>query len=277
MSPPSVDQRDCLVATYSYSTEQKFGEDIAAAEALLESRQGTRNILRTHYPLRHKASVDRLETEARNLRVRLEAARRAVSDEVRYRGALVDSGSGKRPRIEHEHDLLQTLDSQIGVFGRMAKRRRTADASRQKILAKQLEIVRDDLRDKRVVEIRKELFERHANFKRMEVDVSDLTALHASLCERIAALSAPVDLLSEATAYVDASKNQIELMHRVRDEFMESLNVKRSATKAAAVEKKTARERQSLGDHDPVARALHRLVEFLCSPWVLVRARNSVM
>ena len=150
---PSVD-------VYCFSTLTQLDEDIADVATLLACRRATLYTLKSHYGAVHTGDVGRLEGEARQVRISLAVAQREFANENSYHLALVDSAFGKRPRWEHESDLLSSLDAKIGMLCSVAKRRHVATGGEQRLVDVHLEIVRRELRDDRVVEIRRCLLER---------------------------------------------------------------------------------------------------------------------
>ena len=153
-----------------------MNEDIVAAEVLLECRRDTLKTLKLHYAPMHKSEVGRLEREARQARISLDNAHRTLATEQAYQSMIVDSDAGRRPRREHEVELLQSLNEKLAAVCRVAKRRRVAVAGEQKLLDVHLEIVRIELRNQRLVEIRRGIMEGHARLARLESEVTDLHA-----------------------------------------------------------------------------------------------------
>ena len=233
-----------VVDEYVFTSSEQLNEDITAAGVLLECRRDTLKILQLHYAPMHKSEVLRLEGEARQARISLDNARKALATEQAYHSMLVDSDSGKRPRCEHALELLQSLSDKIAVLCRVAKRRRLADAGEQKLLDVHLEIVRKELRSQRVVEIRRGIMEGQARLAQLESEVTRLKARHEELAAQLAVVVAPAALLSEASGYVSASEAQLASLQRVRAAFLETIAEKR----AEALRRKQRREQHSVTD-----------------------------
>ena len=233
-----------VVDEYVFNSSEQLNEDITAAGVLLECRRDTLKILQLHYAPMHKSEVLRLEGEARQARISWDNARRALATEQAYHSMLVDSDSGRRPRCEHELELLQSLSDKIAVLCRVAKRRRLAVAGEQKLLDVHLEIVRKELRSQRVVEIRRGIIEGQARLAQLESEVTRLKARHEELSAQLAVVVAPAALLSEASGYVSASEAQLASLQRVRAAFLETIAEKR----AEALRRKQRREQHSFTD-----------------------------
>ena len=240
-----VDKPLGFVDEYVFSSSKQLNEDITAAEVLLECRRDTLKTLQLHYAPLHKSEVVRLEGEARQARISLDNAHRALTNEQAYHSMLVDSDSGRRPRCEHELELLQSLNDKIAGLCRVAKRRRVAVAGEQKLLEVHLEIVRNELRSQRVVEIRRGIMEGQARLAQLESEVTRLKARHEELAARVAVVVAPGVLLSDASSYVSASDAQLASLQRVRAVFLETIAEKR----AEALRRKQRREQHGFTDH----------------------------
>jgi hypothetical protein len=237
-----VDKPLGVVDEYVFTSSEQLNEDITAADVLLECRRDTLKTLQLHYAPLHKSEVVRLEGEARQARISLDNARRAFATEQAYHSMLVDSDSGRRPRCEHELELLQSLNDKIAGLCRVAKRRRVAVAGEQKLLDVHLEIVRNELRSQRVVEIRRGIMEGQARLAQLESEVTRLKARHEELAARVAVVVAPGVLLSDASSYVSASDAQLASLQRVRAAFLETIAEKR----AEAVRRKQRREQHTI-------------------------------
>ena len=230
-----------VVDEYVFTSSEQLNEDITAADVLLQCRRDTLKTLQLHYAPMHKSEVLRLEGEARQARISLDNAHRALTNEQAYHSMLVDSDSGRRPRCEHELELLKSLDDKIAGLCRVAKRRRVAVAGERKLLDVHLEIVRNELRSQRVVEIRQGIMEGRARLVKLESVVTCLKARHDELAAQVAVVVAPVVLLSEASSYVSASDAQLASLQRVRAAFLKTIAEKR----AEALTRKQRREQHS--------------------------------
>ena len=233
-----------VVDEYVFTSSEQLNEDITAADVLLQCRRDTLKTLQLHYAPMHKSEVLRLEGEARQARISLENAHRTLTREQAHHSMLVDADSGRRPRCEHELELLKSLDDKIAGLCRVAKRRCVAVAGEQKLLDVHLEIVRNELRSQRVVEIRQGIMEGRARLVQLESEATRLKARHEALAAQVAVVVAPVVLLSEASSYVSASDAQLASLQRVRAAVLKTVAEKR----AEALTRKRRREQHSLTD-----------------------------
>ena len=99
------------------------------------------------------------------------------------------------------------------------------------------------------METRGDILVRHGVYKQLESDVVNAKALHAELCDRLALLTAPVELLSKAEVDVASSQIQVDRFHQVRDRSTDLLTMKRTE----ALMRKQSCERHRLVDHNSVA------------------------
>lgn len=79
--------------------------------------------------------------------------------------------------------------------------------------------MREELRNKRVVEVRREVQERSNRLNLLEAEALACRTSYEELCSDLAALASPGDLLSEADDYVAASQSQVEQLQRLRREL----------------------------------------------------------
>ena len=129
----------------------KLDKEIAEAESLLGDRCETQKVLLSHHTHRSQHESGRLQSQAHAARLRLGVAQRAVEKEIEYRSSTIETRYGKRMRSDNNAALLAWADGEIGKLCRVAKRRRLAAGNEQKLVERHLEIVREELRNKRVV------------------------------------------------------------------------------------------------------------------------------
>ena len=196
----------------------KLDKEIAEAESLLGDRCETQKVLRSHHTHRSQHESGRLQSQAHAARLRLGVAQRAVEKEIEYRSSMIETRYGKRMRSDNNAALLAWADGEIGKLCRVAKRRRLAPENERKLVDRHLEIVREELRNKRVVEVRREVQERTNRLSLLEAEAQTCRTSYEELCSDLAALASPDDLLSEADEYVAASQEQVEQLQRLRRE-----------------------------------------------------------
>ena len=223
MTPAAAMPRNCDYSkdtrTSPKSSLLKLDEEIAEAESLLGDRCETQKVLRSHHIHRSHHESGRLESQAHAAKRRLDVAQRAVEKEIEYRSSTIETRYGKRMRSDNNAALLAWADGEIGKLCRVAKRRRLAAGNEQKLVERHLEIVREELRNKRVVEVRREVQERSNRLNLLEAEALACRTSYEELCSDLAALASPGDLLSEADDYVAASQSQVEQLQRLRREL----------------------------------------------------------